>query len=110
MKAFLTTSNFSDFIRSDFLDLAQDAKPQAHQLTDNGKLLVDFVGQFENLSNDWKQICAQVGIQADLGHENQSNRRHQDYRDYWSKDDEQFVVDKYKLDFDLFGYTPELNS
>ena len=37
--------------------------PQTHFLCDlSGRILVDFVGAFENLQNDWRILCARVGV------------------------------------------------
>jgi chondroitin 4-sulfotransferase 11 len=108
MQALLTTSDFSGFIRSDFLSEAQGAMPQTRSLTDkSGNLLVDFVGKVENIADDWQTICGKFGIQSTLSRANQSKRTHDDLRRYWNKDDLKFVVDKYRADFELFAYSPD---
>ena len=108
MQALLTTSDFSGFIRSEHLAKAQGAKPQIRSLTDkSGNLLVDFVGKVENISDDWQKICVRLGIQQTLRHENQSERQFDICRSYWNQDDLEFVLEKYREDFEMFSYSPD---
>ncbi len=73
MQALLTTEDFSQFIRSEYLHRAQDARPQRQSLADRqGKLLVDFVGKVENLADDWNRIRTRLGCQSSLSRENKS--------------------------------------
>lgn len=107
MHALLTTDDFSGFIRSEYLANAQDAKPQTRSLTDGtGNLLVDFVGKVENMRDDWHHLCDQLGIQAPLLNENKSDRKFAELGKYLKTDDLEFVTQKYRSDFDLFGYSP----
>ena len=46
-------------------------------------LLVDFVGRFENLTEDFRKICSSVGLTGvELKHQNKSARGH--YQEYLS--------------------------
>ena len=106
MQALLTTTDFSGFIRSEYLARAQGAKPQVKSLTSkSGYKLVDFVGKVENISDDWKKICAQLGIQPPLPHTNRSKRQFENVRQYWSEDNLQFAAEKYREDLEMFGYS-----
>ena len=51
--------------------------PQYEMLHDaDGRLLVDFVGRFENLQRDFDEICRRLGIEdSRLPHRNPSNKR-----------------------------------
>ena len=46
-----------------------------------GKLLVDYVGRFETLRDEFDFITRKLGLNADLGHVNSS--KHRDYRSYY---------------------------
>lgn len=109
MKAFLGTNDFSGFIRSDDLAKAQGAMPQTRSLTDrSGKLIVDFVGKVENIVDDWRKLCDQLGIEtSQISHTNQSQRRFDDLLRYWNKEDLDFVREKYRADFELFSYSTD---
>jgi len=59
--------------------------PQLNWLTDNnGKLMVDFIGRFENLENDFRFICNKIGVSTDLPLINKSE--HKEFQFYY--DDE----------------------
>jgi hypothetical protein len=78
---------------------------QQSQITDsNGKIMVDFVGKFENLENDFKVVSSKLELpELKLEHLKKTNR--QNYQTYYEKDRTiQIIADKYKQDIDLFGY------
>ena len=70
---------------------------------ENGNLLVDFVGKFENLDEDFRSICQKVGISARLPHINKSKRT--DYRDYYDAETREVTARLYAEDIERFGYT-----
>jgi hypothetical protein len=67
------------------------------------KLLVDFVGRFENLEVDFQTICNRVGINATLPHINKSDRL--GYRDYYDEETRDLTARLYAEDIARFGYT-----
>ena len=108
MQALLTTKSFSEFIRSQHLAQSQDAKPQSELLSDSeGNIIVDFVGKLEDISEDWKTISGKLGIDTELGHVNRSPRESPNQSDYWDEANVQFAVERYREDFERFGYTLE---
>jgi hypothetical protein len=79
-------------------------KLQSQMLTDrDGKLLVDFVGYYEELRQDFESICHHVGIDAPLPHLNRS--QHRDYRSCYTDHTRALVEKHFRRDIDLFGYT-----
>lgn len=70
---------------------------------ENGSLLVDFVGKFENLDEDFRSICQKVCISARLPHINKSKRT--DYRDYYDAETREVTARLYAEDIERFGYT-----
>lgn len=96
-----------------------------------GKLLVDYLGHFEDLQNGFDHVCRQIDItQRKLPHVNKSENNnplpneiinqisegpggkpgstefpvHQDYRDYYDEDTIDCVADLYRKDIEMFGY------
>ena len=79
-------------------------KFQKEILTDQqGLLLVDFVGRYENIVHDFSQVCRRLNIRADLPCLNTS--RHRDYRTYYTDRTRELVAEYYHGDIELFGYT-----
>ena len=71
-------------------------------MDEEGKLLVEFIGRFENLAEDFRHICEQLRVQAELGHAKPSQRG--SYRDYYDAESEALVADCFAEDLALFGY------
>ena len=67
-----------------------------------GKCLMDYVGRFENLTDDYAEICRRIGITADLGHFNSSRRV--DYREMYSPELKSLVASRLAEDIEMFGY------
>jgi hypothetical protein len=79
-------------------------KLQSEMLTDrDGNLLVDFVGYYEALHQDFARVCQYVGIDAPLPHLNRS--QHRDYRSCYNGHTRALVEEHFRPDIDLFGYT-----
>lgn len=70
---------------------------------ESNNLLVDFVGRFENIDEDFRTICSKVGIAARLPHINKSKRT--DFRDYYDAETRELTARLYAEDIERFGYT-----
>jgi hypothetical protein len=64
--------------------------------------LMDFSGRFENLDNDFKEICKKIKIHVQLPHLNKS-RDNVDYLDFYSDYSVNMVNEAFKEDIELFG-------
>ncbi len=70
---------------------------------EEGKQIVDYVGRFETLQQDFDEICRRIGIpQQPVPHENKSS--HVDYRKLYTPQTIDWVRDRYREDIGLFGY------
>jgi hypothetical protein len=69
----------------------------------DGKKLVDFVGRFEQISDDFNHIMNHIGIDEELPHRNSTS--HRDYRTYYTPETAALIRDLYAIDVDTFGYT-----
>ena len=124
---------FEHFPRPSWSDQYCHVIPQYDFLYDaNGKLLVDFVGRFENLKNDFAYVCEKLNVEPKpLPHKNKStsifNRRDNNliqilrsikhkfsinqrrntferYEDYYDNGCIDFVAAIYNNDIETFGY------
>lgn len=68
----------------------------------DGRLAVDFIGRFENLDEDFAEICRRIGVRLELPHLNSFQRRH--YREYYTPEDIEKVRAMCKRDLEYFNY------
>ena len=67
------------------------------------KVLVDFIGRFERLKEDWREVCRRSGVaHAPLSHDNKGE--HEPYRSYYTSETERLARKIYAKDFEVFGY------
>ena len=71
----------------------------------NGNLIVDFVGRYENLEEDFRKACDRIGIRPRrLPHRRQAKDR-KAYRAYYNDLTAELVAEHFKKDIEVFGYT-----
>ncbi len=72
-------------------------------IDEKGHLLVDFIGRYETLAEDFTLLCQLLRIKAQLPHLNKSV--HCDYTTYYNHHTRQLVAEHFREDIELFGYT-----
>lgn len=71
----------------------------------SGRIIVDFIGRYENLQEDFNQVCRTIGIAPkQLPHKRQAKDR-SDYRKYYTDEIAELVAQRFKPDIEAFGYT-----
>jgi len=71
----------------------------------SGRIIVDFIGRYENLQEDFDQVCRTIGIAPrQLPHKRQAKNR-SDYRKYYTDEIAELVARHFKPDIEAFGYT-----
>jgi len=71
----------------------------------DGRILVDFIGKYENLQEDYEEICRRIGIKArSLPHKRQAVDR-RDYRGYYDDELALMVMEYFKPDIEKLEYT-----
>ena len=70
---------------------------------DDGRILVDVVGRFERLEEDWTYIAHRLGIDAQLPHRNRGNRG--EYRAYYDGTSRDIVAQRFAWAIDRFEYS-----
>jgi len=78
------------------------SRPMVKYLFEEGELLVDFIGRFENLEDDWKYISKRIKKDKKLIHSNKISHPH--YIDYYDEQLKNKVAEEYKEDLEVFGY------
>ncbi|MEN7550985.1 sulfotransferase family 2 domain-containing protein [Rapidithrix thailandica] len=99
-------SGFEEYIHwrvNDCLELQKDFFYDT-----DGTCLVDFIGKFENLSQDFTTICQAIKVKSELPHLNKS--KSSKYLNFYTPETIDLVYEAYQPDIKLFGYDkPELN-
>jgi len=72
----------------------------------SGQVVVDFIGRYERLSEDFAEACQRIGIPApSLPHQRQARDRHKDYRSYYSDATAELIARHFAPDIEILGYT-----
>jgi hypothetical protein len=71
----------------------------------HGNLILDFVGRYERLQDDFAEACRCIGIACPaLPHRRQATDRERDYRAYYSDETAELVAAHFQPDIERFGY------
>lgn len=79
----------------------------------HGNILVDFIGHYETLADDFAEITQRIGVKyLQLPHKRKATDRKKDYRSYYSDDLARLVGDHFQKDIEVLGYSfdPPANS
>src|SRR5436190_2754988 len=97
-------SGMKDFESYLAWEIGRGKMSQDTYVTDaSGKWLVDFIGYYERLHEDFAKACAHLGVKAELPRANTSS--HRDYRTYYTPATRELVAKHFQRDVELFGYT-----
>ena len=81
-------------------------RPQMYWILDlRGRMVMDFVGRFETLDDDWKHISSRIGMEdSELPQLVAGPKTDKDYRSYYNSTTKRVVAAKYKNEIERFGY------
>ena len=86
-----------------YVDRAKSFMPQLEWLVDDaGKVIVDFIGKFENLQADFAKVCTAIGKTVSLGHTNKTKHLH--YSELYNEETKQIIAQVFEQDIAYFGY------
>ena len=98
IKQFTTTGSFKEWIlQGIYMPCCSSF------ITDSkGTVMVDFVGRYETLQEDFSKICRRLNISAQLLHLNRST--HRPYREYYDSESKAIVARHFGADIERFAY------
>jgi len=108
---FTPTQNTVAWNRKKFRKVVVKALPVAEYLRLNDRkedpfANIDYIMRFENLADDFRTVCAALGISSTtLPQYNRSNREH--YSRYYDDELREFVRTRFAAEIERFGYTFE---
>jgi len=78
-----------------------------HLCDPTGRILVNFVGRFENLQQDFQTICSKIGLESELPHKfpGEVETDSTNYRDYYDAETRDLVAQTHERDIEIFGYS-----
>lgn len=95
-------NSFHDFDEYVAWKCCNDVRKQKDFFYYKNKRIVNYIGKFENIENDFKEICDQISIEKDLPKKNVGNHRH--WSEYYNDKTKALVEKAFKDDIDLFEY------
>lgn len=100
-------ASFSEFVRDwlceDNVSSFPHFRPQSYFLADpQGKVMVDFVGRYENLLHDFTEVARRLGRECQLPLYNKGDHAH--FTSYYDDETRDIVGRIYSRDVELFGY------
>ena len=72
-------------------------------ISDGNKIIVDFIGKYESLEADWRNVCQKLGVASiALPRANRIPRDH--YRSFYDETSKRLVADRFAPTIDRFAY------
>lgn len=88
----------------EFYDNPKLFMPQLDWISDkDGQLLVNYIGRYERLIDDFRSVCDHLNVKAELPRDKPTC--HPPYRDVFNDESIDLVRDWFQKDIDYFGYT-----
>ncbi|MEA3360154.1 MAG: sulfotransferase family 2 domain-containing protein [Thermodesulfobacteriota bacterium] len=71
----------------------------------NGNIIVNYIGRYEKLEENFKEVCNKVGITPQkLPHKRQAEDR-TSYKKYYNDETARLIAEYFKRDIEMFGYS-----
>ena len=77
---------------------------QYYYIQDKNKCWVDFIGRYENIEDDFKNVLQRIGLNSDIELPHRNVSESCSYKEYYDDETKEFIGEKYKRDIELFSY------
>lgn len=71
---------------------------------ENGDLMVDFVGRFENIEEDFNKVLKEINYKGNKKLSHLNRTKHEHYSNYYNEKTKKIVEKKFKKDIEMFSY------
>lgn len=102
--------NFDEFIEWMKFSSCTCLHPVPHRyqldwfVNPHGDVIVDFIGKYENLQNDWRKVSLKLGINQELPKKNVNLQKTKNYTEYYSDKTRKIILNRFAVDIEYFGY------
>ncbi len=83
-------------------EIKRGKRSQSVFVCDADQVIVEYLGRFETLDDDFATVCRHLNIDAGLPHVNES--KHRDYREHYTDKVAEKVAEHWQSDIRLFAY------
>jgi len=70
----------------------------------HGDVIVDFIGKFERLADDWKIISSKLGVASQLPRKNVNPSKRRHYTEYYTEKTKEIIRKRFLVDIEYFEY------
>ena len=70
----------------------------------HGDVIVNFIGKFENLQDDWGKVSSRLGINRELPKLNVNPEKIRHYTEYYSDKTRKIILERFAVDIEYFNY------
>ena len=101
-----------EYLNQNTIKASRYFRPQHYFVCDsNGKIIINYLGHFEELEKDYEFIRNKIGTGEPLKKLNVTKNKRMLIEEYYFNDKiKQKVISLYNKDFELFGYSKETSS
>ena len=101
-----------EYLNQNTIKASRYFRPQHYFVCDsNGKIIINYLGHFEELEKDYEFIRNKIGTGEPLKKLNVTKNKRMLIEEYYFNDKiKQKVISLYNKDFELFGYSKEISS
>jgi len=94
-----------DFEIINWPNIAMHCQPQTHYTHINGECMMDFIGHYENMEQDWHRLLQTLRMpMKELEWKNEWKSGHEPYLEYYQHGEGWPIYQFYEDDFKLLGY------
>jgi len=95
---------FTEWVQAGGNWLAKENTMKQFVADSNGEIIIDYIGKLENIDDDLKKICNEIGIESIALQKFNKSKQKYDYRDIYINETREIVTEWVAEDAEQFGY------
>lgn len=105
MQSFVQEKDFNSWVKNVFMyqEICEKfRRTQFDYISIDSKIKMDYIMRFENLQNDWLEVCKRLGIKVELPIIYKTD--HENYTHYYNSESRRIIEKIFAIDIEHFGY------